>query len=698
MNNRTAESIPINAGSPPVAERRPHTLEAHGMKREDPYYWLRDDRREDPEVLAYLEAENAYVEQLTEPLAGLEQQLYQELIARIPANDESVPFRLHGYWYARQYREGKELPVHVRWSRGEQQPEGEPEILLDENQLKGELEFYQVGDFDVSPDGVWLAWSEDVLSRGVYQLKFRDLEGNSSDDSVLEGVGPEVLFANDNRTVFYVRLEPGTLIPNQVWRHQLGTSVSDDVLVYQESDPAYVVTIKHSRDHQHIIIELHSTLTSEAHWLDAGHPERSPQVVVPRLNGHEYSLETLGGQAFLLTNREAKNFRIIRTSLEYAADLSTWREILPENPQALISDFAVFDQHVVASVVENANQILRVIPHSGDQSWDISADEPGFAMHIGVNPSSATSLLRYTYESPATPLSWYQVDMRDGRRELLKRSFAGQDFAPSAYQVTRLSSTARDGSVVPVTLLHRRDVRPDGQPPLYLLGYGSYGYSYLPGFQPQMLSLVERGYVFGLAHIRGGQELGRDWYEQGKLLHKQNTFTDFIDVGRDLIKRGWAAPDKLIGSGRSAGGLLIGAVANMAPETFRILVAGVPFVDVVTTMLDDSIPLTTFEFDEWGDPRDQRYYDYMLAYSPYDQVTTQDYPHLYVTTGLWDPAVQYWEPAKWVARLRARKTDDNLLLLRTDMHAGHRGGAGRFERQREVAREFALILHLLDQD
>lgn len=697
MSDTPNSTAPVSTPAPPLAERRAHVLEAHGEQRQDPYYWLRDDQREDSAVLAYLNAENAYADQVTEPWTDLEDKLYEELVARIPPNDESVPFKYHGQWYARRFVEGQELPITVRWSAGEDAPEGEPEVLLDENKLKGDREFYQVGDYDVSGDDHWLAWSEDIVSRGIYQIRFRNLRTGADGDALIEHTSSPVVFANDGRTLFYIRLEEDTLIPNQVWRHTVGTPVTQDVLVYREEDPAYVTSIHKSRDDRYIIISHFSTLTSEARLVDADQPTLLPQVVVPRETGHEYQVETLGREVFLLSNDQAKNFRIVSAPLADIADRQAWREVLAENPRALISDFAVFEQHVVALIIDSANQKLRVLPRDGSERWDITADEAAFEMDFGTNLDSRATRLRYTYESPATPLSWYSVDMQTGERELLKQSFAGEGFDRSDYQVKRISIDARDGTAVPVTLLHQKGLQPDGSQPLYLLGYGSYGSSYLPGFRRQYLSLVNRGYVLAIAHIRGGQENGRDWYEQGKLLHKKNTFTDFIDAGRALIELGWAAPEQLIGSGRSAGGLLIGAVANMAPETFRILIAGVPFVDVITTMLDESIPLTTFEYDEWGNPNEREYYDYMLSYSPYDQISAQDYPHLYVTTGLWDPAVQYWEPAKWVARLRHRKTDDNLLVMRTDMNAGHRGGAGRFERQREIAREYAFILGVLKE-
>jgi len=688
----TASTAAIPA---PVAHRREQLLSAHGQQRVDPYYWLRDDQREDAEVLAYLQAENDYLAQRMASTEALQETLYAELIARIPDNDESVPFRYHGDWFARQYRAGLELPIHVRWRQGNAQPQGEPEVLLDENQLKGELEYYSIGEYDVSPDGRFLAWSEDRVSRGIYQLRFRDLHGELTFAEVIEGVSNDVVFANDNRTVFYLRLQPDTLIPWQVWRHTLGTDPNSDVLVYEESDSAFQNGIGRSRDDRWILIEHHSTSSSEVQLIPADHPQQAPQPLLARTAEHEYAASFLHDQVYLLSNEGAKNFRIVRAPIARAEDRASWVEVVPEQPQALIESLAVFREHLVAQLTEDANSKLEIMRLDGSQRHTIEMDEPAYVAALGTNLQVDSERLVYTYASPTTPTRWYEMNLDNGERRLLKQSYAGDDFAADHYQTQRLHVTARDGAEVPVTLLYRRGTQPDGCQPAFLLGYGSYGYSYDAGFFSHMLSLVDRGFVFALAHVRGGQEKGRDWYDQGRLLQKKNTFTDYIDVARALIEQGWSHPDKLVGSGRSAGGLLMGAVANMAPELFHTLVVGVPFVDVVTTMLDESIPLTTYEYDEWGNPNQREYYDYMLSYSPYDNISAQDYPNIYVGTGLWDSAVQYWEPAKWVAKLRYMKTDDHTLVMYTDMNAGHRGNSGRFQRQRDYAREFAFVLQQL---
>jgi len=679
----------------PVAERREHVLEAHGQQRLDPYYWLRDDERENAAVLEYLQAENEY---LTKQLAGtekLQETLYRELTGRIPANDESVPFRYHGDWLARQYREGLELPIHVRWRQGNSEPAGEPEILLDENRLKGELEYYSVGEYDISPDGHMLAWTEDIVSRGIYRLRFRDLHGESTFSETIDGVSNDVLFANDNRSVFYLKLQPDTLIPWQVWRHELGTDPDSDVLVYEESDASFQNGISRSHDNRWIILEHQSTTSSEIQLIPADQPEQAPSPLLARAPGHEYTAEFLGDHVYLLSNEGAKNFRIVCAPIAQAEDRQSWVEVLPERAQVLIENHAVFRDHLVAQVTADANSKLEIMRLDGSQRHTIEMDEPAYTANIGTNLVADTDRFIYTYASPTTPTRWYEMNLATGDRRLLKQSYAGDDFDPDRYQTSRLHIAARDGTEVPVTLLYQRGSKPDGSQPAFLLGYGSYGYSYDAGFFSHMLSLVDRGFVFALAHVRGGQEKGRDWYDQGRLLQKKNSFTDYIDVARALIEQGWSHPDKLVGSGRSAGGLLMGAVANMAPDLFHTLVVGVPFVDVVTTMLDESIPLTTYEYDEWGNPNQREYYDYMLSYSPYDNISAQDYPNIYVGTGLWDSAVQYWEPAKWVAKLRYMKTDDHTLVMYTDMNAGHRGNSGRFQRQRDYAREFAFVLQQL---
>lgn len=690
MSSNEAE---VQQAAGPVAARRDHALEAHGDVRNDPYYWLRDDQRENAEILDYLNAENDYTKAQLAHLEGVKTQLFEEMSARLAPTDSSVPFRTDVGWFARRYEEGKELPIHVWWpGQSGEWPEGEAQVLLDENVLGADLDFYDVGNYDVSPDGRWLAWVEDTVSRGIYQLRFRSIEGDASADEVIEGVASSLAFANDGKTIFYMKLQDETLIPWQVWRHELGTDPANDVLVYQEDDSTFFNSLGRSADGQWIVIAQNSTTMTEYRVIPTASPNSDPQVVIPRQRGHEYQVELLGDRAYVLTNEGAVDFRLITVPLAQASDRKQWQELLAQRPNTLLQDLQVLRDYVIVEEISNANQRLRVLPLKGGDSFHISADEPAYLAYLGANEQTNTDTLRYVYSSPTTPATTYDLNLKTGEKVQRKQEFAGKDFDASKYETTRLEITARDGTLVPVTLLHRRGQKTDGQAPLYLQGYGSYGFSYLPGFNSQVLSLVDRGFVTGVAHIRGGQEKGRQWYDNGKLLNKKNTFTDFIDVAQGLVKQGWAHPEKVAGSGRSAGGLLIGAVANMAPETFKVLLAGVPFVDVVTTMLDESIPLTTYEYDEWGNPNQKEFYDYMLSYSPYDNLHQGPYPNILVTTGLWDPAVQYWEPAKWVARLRATKQDQNELLLYTDMTAGHRGGSGRFDRLKDRAMEYAFTM------
>lgn len=690
--NQSSDQTMTSNPEPPIAKQRAHQLVAHGQTRTDHYYWMRDDQRQDSEVLDYLNAENAYTEAVLSPHTELQETLYQELIERIPADDSSIPYRYHGFWLARQYREGHDLPFHVRWPDSDNPPDGKPEILLDEGQLKADSEFFEVGDFDISMDGQLLAWTEDRISRGIYTLKFRALDTQHIYPDIIEKVSDDVAIANDSQHVFYLKLQDKTLIPWQVWRHKIGSPSEQDVLVYQEDDASYHASLNRTIDDRYIAIELASTTTTETLLIDANNPTEPPIRVLPRSSGHEYSIESLDQWLYILSNEGARNFKLVRTSHNTAADRSSWQTIVAESKVGLLSGFAAFAQHIVVSEITEANQRLTVMQPDGSQPWAIESDSPAYEMSIDVNTLANTSKLRYTEDTPVEPTRWYEIDMHTREKTLLKQQFAGTGFNSGDYIVKRIEVKSRDNQLIPVTLIHRKDLDISRPQPLYQLGYGSYGISYLPGFFRNMYSLIDRGFIFALAHIRGGQEKGRGWYEDGKLLNKKNTFNDFVDVTRHLQAVKLTTPALTVASGRSAGGLLMGAVINQAPENYQVIIAGVPFVDVITTMLDETIPLTTFEYDEWGDPNQQDYYAYMLSYSPYDQVTAQDYPHMYVGTGLWDPAVQYWEPAKWVAKLRQLKTDDNQLVMFTDMNAGHRGGAGRYERQKDTAREMAFIL------
>lgn len=678
---------------PPIAAKHPHELLAHGQTRVDNYYWLRDDNRTNEAVLAYLNAENAYAKAAMAHTDERQQALYDELRARIKEDDESVPVKLGGYWYSTRYSKGQEHETYLRRST----PEAQPTVILDVNELATSFEFYDVSGTTVSPDGRYLAYSEDTVGRDERVVRIKDLSTGVTLVDQIPMTTDDLEWANDNSTLFYVKLQEETLIPYQVWRHQVGTDPNSDALVYEEQDSTFLLAMEKSRDDQHVVIASIQTLTKEFRAVPADRPDTQPQIFLPRQTGHDYVVEYIGDEAFIRTNWDAENFRLMQVPLAASSDQSAWREVIPHRQDTLLDDYLTFDTYIAVEERSGGLAQIRIIERDSGDSYYLPADEEVYVPDLDDNPDVSSTTLRYSFESLATPDSVYEIDMATRERVLLKQDpVLGYD--PSGYTTQRLHAIARDGTQIPITLLHKNGIEADGTPPLYVLGYGSYGISYDPTFNEDRLSLVDRGFVFAIAHIRGGQEMGRQWYENGKLLNKKNTFTDFIDVTRYLVDEGWGDKHKVIGMGRSAGGLLAGAVANMAPDTFTAIVTEVPFVDVVTTMLDESIPLTTFEWDEWGNPAEKTYYDYMLSYSPYDQVTARDYPHILVSTGLWDPAVQYWEPAKWVAKLRAKKTDSNRLLLFIDMDAGHGGQPGRFESLKETAREYAFIFDVLGID
>lgn len=691
---------------PPMAKRVPHELRTHDHVREDPYFWLRDDEREDPEILAYLEAENAYTEQQLAPLAGFREALFEEIVGRIPQEDASVPVRVDGWWRYVRNETGKEYDIHCRLpaAAAEPDPEAGPaegeQIILDENARAEGHDYYAAVGPAVSVDGKTAAFGEDTLSRRIYTLRFKDLESGELLEDTIEGTTGGAVWALDHRTVFYVKREEGTLRAHQVWRHTLGDA--EDTLVYEETDDEFYVSIGRSRSRDYILIGSFQTVSSEYRYVDARHPEQEPRLVLARERDHEYDVDHLNGRFYIRTNWEAKDFRLMSVRPEQSADKARWRVEIPARDGVLFRGFELFDDYLVASERQNGIAGLRVLEWGrggrvdADAGHAITFDEPIYFATIGSNPEVESSVLRLQYTSMTTPWSTIDYDMGSREREVKKVQRVLGDFDKEAYTTERVMVTARDGTEVPVSIVYRKDLDRNEPRPLLLYAYGSYGNSMDPTFSSVRLSLLDRGVIYAIAHVRGGQEMGRGWYEDGKLMNKKNTFFDYIDCAKHLIDDGWTAPDRLFGHGGSAGGLLIGAVANMAPELFAGLVADVPFVDIVTTMLDESIPLTTFEYDEWGNPNEQDAYEYMLSYSPYDNVTAQDYPHMLVISGLHDSQVQFWEPAKWVARLRHLKTDDNQLLLHMNLEAGHGGASGRFRRHRETAMTYAFLLSLVD--
>ncbi len=675
----------------PVAAQRPHVVRGPCGERIDPYYWLRDDERRDPQVLAYLTAENAYREAGLAALQPLEEALYAEIVARLKQDDASVPYRKDGYWYYRRYAHGSEYPLYARRPGSMQAPE---QVLLDGNELAAGHDYYQIGAWEVSPDGNWLAWCEDVIGRRQYRLRFRDLASGRVLPTVIGDVEPEFAWANDNRTLLYVAKDPETLLGLYVRRHRLGTAPEDDRLVFEQTDHSFYTGVSRSKSGRYLFISMESTVASEWRYADADSAEPVFSVFLPQRRDHEYQLEHMGDEFLVRSNWQARNFRLLAAPIAPCADPGGWREVVAHQDDVFIEDFAVFDTFLAIGVREDGLAKIRIRPlgEGADAGFLIASDEAAYTTAIDTNPECAVRVLRYSYSSLTTPPSTYEYDLDTGARTLLKREPVLGDFTAADYATELLWVAGRDGTRIPVSLVYRRGFRRDGSAPLLQYAYGAYGLSMDPVFSSSRLSLLDRGFVFAIAHVRGGQELGRDWYDGGRLLCKQNTFRDFIDVTRALVAQGYADPSRVVGMGGSAGGLLIGAVANACPAAYRALVAQVPFVDVVTTMLDATIPLTSNEYDEWGNPAEQRYYDYMLAYSPYDNVRAQDYPAMLVTTGLWDSQVQYYEPAKWVAKLRALKTDANPLYLRVEMEAGHGGRSGRFQRYREIAAEYAFIL------
>ncbi|MBS0375764.1 MAG: S9 family peptidase [Proteobacteria bacterium] len=684
-----AFAAPPEPPAPPVAAKHAFAVASPNGTRNDDYYWLRDDKRQAPEVLGYLNAENAYRDAVMAPLRPLEEQLYTELTQRLKPDDSSVPVLEHGYWYYRRFEPGRDYPVYARRRGSLTAPE---EVLLDGNAMAAGHEFFQIGSMDVSPDGRLLAYTEDLVGRRQYVLHVKDLAtGRLRRDRILN-VEPGVVWAADNRTLLYVEKDPVTLLSVRVRRHTLGQAGAHDPLVYEEKDHSYYMGLRKSRSERLIFIALESTLQTEWRYAEAADPKLRFRPVRPREPNLEYQVEQLGDDFVIRTNWQAPNFRIVRVPMSQSADKEAWRDVVPHRADALIEDFEVGRE--LLAVNERSGGLLKLRLRSWDGRRDtlVESGEPAYAMHLVETPDIDSPSVRYVYSSLTTPNSTFDVDVHSGARELRKVDEVLGGFDAANYATEFLLVPARDGKRVPVSLAYRKGTRLDGSAPLYQYGYGSYGISMDPTFRSSWVSLMDRGFVVAIAHVRGGQELGRAWYEDGRLLYKKNTFTDFIDVTEALVRRGYAARDKVFASGGSAGGLLMGAVANMAPKDYRGVIAHVPFVDVVTTMLDDSIPLTANEYDQWGNPHERLYYDYMLSYSPYDQVVAQDYPAMLVFTGLWDSQVQYYEPAKWVAKLRALKTDHHSLVFSIDMSAGHGGKPGRFQRYRDTAREYAFIL------
>lgn len=645
---------------------------------------------EDPKVIQYLQDENAYTGEMLKHTDVLREKLYNEIVGRIKQDDQSVPYLDNGYYYYTRFEEGKEFPVYCR-KKGSL--DADEEIMLDVNKMAEGYGYFNVMGLSVSPDNIYLSYGVDTVSRRKYTLYFKNLETGEILPQAIPVTNGYAVWANDNRTVFYTSKDDVTLRSNKVWRYSIGSDIATRKEVYFEADETYAVGIGKTKSKKYIGIQASSTLSDEVRFLDADNPAGDFKVFHPRERDLLYDVDHFNNKFLILTNFEAKNFRLMETPLNKTGK-TNWKELIPHRTDVLLTGMQVFKNFLVLSERENGLAQIKIMPWGNTDSHYIDFGEETYSAYA-INVSDFDSkLVRYYYTSLTTPGSTFEYNMETKEKQLLKQEEILGGFNSENYEARRLYATAQDGTQIPVSLVYKKGIELNGNNPTLLYGYGSYGYSQDARFSSARISLLDRGFVFAIAHIRGGQEMGRHWYEDGKLLKKKNTFTDFIDCGKFLIDQNYTNSNILFAEGGSAGGLLVGAVSNMAPDLFRGILAGVPFVDVVTTMLDASIPLTTSEYDEWGNPNDPIYYEYMLSYSPYDNVEAKNYPAMLVTTGLHDSQVQYWEPAKWVAKLRVMKTDDNPLLLHTNMEAGHGGAAGRFRRLKEVAMEYAFILDL----
>ncbi len=689
--------MPESPPRPPLAAVRPHLVRSPHGERTDPYYWLRDDERADPEVLAHLNAENAYRRSMMAAAAPLEEALFSEMTARVPQVDRSVPYLHQGWWYYSRYEAGREHPVFARRRLSMEAPE---EILLDANALAAAHEYYQIGGFEVSPDGTRLAYCEDVVGRREYRLRFKDLQTDDTLSTTIENVEADLAWANDNRSLLYVAKDPDTLLGRYVKKHRFGEDPATDALVFEQTDLSFYTGVSKSKSDRFIFLHMESTVSSEWRYADASDPALEFKVFLAHERDHEYQIEHSGGWFVVRSNWQAPNFRLFCVEIGAESSRAAWREVLAHRDDAFIHEFDVFTRFLAVSVRTGGLRriLIAPLPPADAQpappppAFYIEGEESAFVTDLGDNPALDTNIVRYVYYSLTTPATVYDLDITSGERVLLKRQAVVGDFDAARYRTEFLFAPAADGAKIPVSIVYRADTPRDGTAPLLLYAYGAYGLCVDPTFSSARLSLLDRGFVYAIAHVRGGQEMGRAWYDSGRLRHKRNTFADFIDVTRHLIAARYGAADKVCAMGGSAGGLLVAAVANFAPALYRAIIAQVPFVDVVTTMLDQTIPLTTNEYDEWGNPAERADYEYLLSYSPYDNVRAQDYPAILVTTGLWDSQVQYYEPVKWVAKLRALKTDHHVLLLHTEMDAGHGGKSGRFEHYHEVAMEYAFLL------
>ncbi|MFC4739905.1 S9 family peptidase [Flavobacterium ponti] len=675
---------------PPMAKVKDTILEKHGDKRNDPYYWLND--RENPEVIDYLTKENQYYDEVTAHTKEFQKDLFEEMKSRIKEDDESVPYFYNGYYYMTRFEKGQDYPIY---SRKKGSLDAKEEIIFNCNEMAKGHSYFSLSGLSVSEDNKWVSFGVDLVSRRQYTIQIKNLETNEILPEKILNTSGGATWASDNKTIFYVKNDIKTLRSDKIYRHTINTPSTDDVLIYEEKDDTFNTFVYKEKSKKYLVIGSSSTLTNEYQILESDNPTGKFRYFQKRVRGLEYSISHFGDSFYIVTNKDkATNFKLMKTN-ENNTLQENWTEVIPHRKETLLEGIDIFKDYLVVEERTNGLHKIQIRPWNGVGAYYLPFESETYTAYTTTNPDFDTDILRYGYQSLTTPSSVIDFNMKTKEKKVLKeQEVLGGKFDKNNYTEERVWATAKDGTKIPISLVYRKGMKKDGTNPVLQYAYGSYGYSMDAYFSTTRLSLLDRGFIYAIAHIRGGEDLGREWYENGKLLTKMNTFTDFVDCSKYLIKEKYTSPKHLYAEGGSAGGLLMGVVINIAPELYNGVIAQVPFVDVVTTMLDDTIPLTTGEYDEWGNPNDKIYYDYMKSYSPYDNVKAQDYPNMLVTTGLHDSQVQYWEPAKWVAKLRTKKTDKNILLLNTNMDAGHGGASGRFEALKETAKEFSFLLDL----
>ena len=690
--NHTETNYKTLKNQKPSPEKIPVTFEAHGVKRVDNYYWMRDDSRKNPKVIEHLNSENDYLENWFLSGTDRRDELFEEITSRIPKKEDSVPIRLNNYEYFRRYEPDNEHAIYIR----RKNKNSEENIIMDVNELAKDKEFYQLANWSISPDENIMAYAEDSNGRRQYSIKFKYLDTNLTASYSIKNTSGDMAWSLDGKYLFYVLRDEETLLPYKLYRHEIGTNQDQDIEVYEEKDDTFYLSVGNTRSMDYIEVNISSTTSSEVRLIDSKFPETQPEIFLTREKDHLYSVDhDPSSSRFLVeSNWQAINFRLLETNLENSEDKGQWKELIPHREDVLLQSVVPFPNHLVIMERENGLRNIKILEKESNSLKSINFNDPTYTAYLAANPEYDTDRFYFGYSSMRTPDSLFSVKLDSGRKRLLKQAEVKGVFSSSDYKVDRKFITARDGTSVPVSLVYKRSKFNKNKNPLFVYGYGSYGNSIDAGFSSSRLSLLDRGFIFAIAHIRGGQELGRSWYEDGKIFNKLNTFYDFIDVTKGLLEKGYGDSDRVYAGGGSAGGLLMGAIVNMEPKLYNGIISNVPFVDVITTMSDPSIPLTTGEYSEWGNPANKDEFEYILQYSPYDNIDSHEYPSILVTAGLWDSQVQYYEPAKYVAKLRDYNKSQNPILMKVNMTAGHSGVSGRFESLKEVAMEYAFLLRV----